>query len=264
MVSREELGKRQLTAVCHMGIMGQNTVEAGLAHTLKDHDFGNTMTTKNVHTTTPEANQLQYVNKQIRSETRGLGLRYNSLTIMDIDQFHRGQRLGDFIRACPITQYQYLKQITAAIPAGAYSWNSSIGRDVSFILRFCEENPHITLKWETECFRPNQWLIVDIAVYSLLIRKSGKILEQLTSLPESQRHLKSLMPILNLTGQLSELNKDFPANLRIVPPGAKFDEGQFRELVLRDASVRHVYLPHAPGGLDSWVEIAKEVYANGI
>jgi hypothetical protein len=64
---------------------------------------------------TASANQLQYVSRQLRAETKGLGIRFNDITFVGEKAIKHAVR---FLKVLPPSELRYLRTITIRGPPG--------------------------------------------------------------------------------------------------------------------------------------------------
>ncbi|PSN61479.1 hypothetical protein BS50DRAFT_651690 [Corynespora cassiicola Philippines] len=212
------------------------------------------------------ANQLQFVSKQLRHETRGIGARFNNITIMEYNDESRPEckwAFSDLIAAIPEAEITHLRKITVE----AYNYldpriqkgvqNSNI-RTLDSAVDLCRRHPKLRLHIYARNFDPYKRNVFHgAAVWLKRVRGDTSYLLRIYN-PKKSRG-KVLEGWFETAG-LQELFVQVPENLRFFPRFFQFDESSFR-LCYANADWT---LAAVPNGLDGLVELMKEWYEHGI
>lgn len=200
------------------------------------------------------ANQLQYVCRQLRFETKCLEVLYNAITFTDphaatfrlfVDsvhlQLHLQNHSHDFVLRLPED----------------HKWTTNIFRELaSFFLAY----PRCTLTFhhpKLVSHKPSSLLFTALLV-KYGARNDTTFLPKLTGDFELQQRILSFLPI-----QLrNQFVTSLPGNIVIFPYDT-FDEAAFRDSCKSHAVIRILLLTKMESGLDELVAVAKDLYSHG-
>jgi hypothetical protein len=200
------------------------------------------------------ANQLQYVCRQLRFETKGLEVLYNSITFTSpraaifrlfVDSLHLQLELQNYA-------HDFVLRVTED-----QKWPGNIFRQLSsFFLAY----PRCTLRF----YHPNLASTKPSSLlFTALLVKYGSR-NDMTFLPKITNDLVFQQHILNaLPEQVqNEFITPMPKNVVIFPHDT-WDEAAFRHSCNNHEVIRRILLTKTDGGLDELVVIAKDLYSNG-
>ncbi|OAG16618.1 hypothetical protein CC77DRAFT_1065068 [Alternaria alternata] len=169
------------------------------------------------------ANQLQFVNHQLRSETRALVIRYNDIHILG--------------------EYRYLTEFIDSVVGHKRLWIQKIVRRVQSKRK--SRRP-IKINLDGDAFFMVAGVIHEFG------RQNHLFLSRLTQNVNYQQLVRSSAGF----SKLSPYTKKFPWD-------KKFDEAATRRYCETNDFVQHFLLPTAPNGIEGLVAIAKEWIENG-
>jgi hypothetical protein len=229
---------------------------------------------------TTSANQLQYVNKQLSAETKGLGIRFNditlalditndakTLTLLEIIRKNQaGRNAVRFLSKLPAPEFRYLRVITIRCHPeynGSYPLTYREGREIlHWLARFFQVNRHVTIRFCIPAMN-GYHLIVIACQLKLVYRGDRAFMEKYLRHP---RHCEEIESVA--WRQHWELRgrpfRKFPENLRIVVEKEGWNEKIFRKGCMSKRSIRDHTLPRVEGGLETWVQLAQEFMEKGI
>ncbi|KAH3919369.1 hypothetical protein HBH56_013440 [Parastagonospora nodorum] len=200
------------------------------------------------------ANQLQYVCRQLRFETKGLEVLYNSVTFTS----PRAAMFRLFVDSLhlQLEPQNYAHDFVLRV-AEDQKWPANIFRELSsFFLAY----PRCMLK----IYHPNLASTKPSSLlFTALLVKYGSR-NDMTFLPKITNDLVFQQSILNaLPEQVkNEFITPMPKNIVIFPHDT-LDEAAFRHSCNNHGVIRRILLTKTDGGLDELVEIAKDLYSHG-
>jgi hypothetical protein len=210
-----------------------------------------------------EANQLRYVNKQLYVETRGLGLRYN--TVKFIDFADAAAFLQDYPQAAQRLQGMHISNYESNIASRDLQWQRPATR---LVLSFLRENPHLPAKLALECASPNKpATLPTVMLYEMQFKQTTHILDRFYADESREEALHTCMDILQSPYDMAELDTTkaiFPPNLRFV-----LGDERFKRAVL-EHNGRHAFamsmdcMHHVRNGFDGWAETTVWLQAEGV
>jgi hypothetical protein len=203
------------------------------------------------------ANQIQYCSRQLRRETRGLGIRHNTITFTGVRHLDVGVywQLMSFLKDLPFPQYKHLTTIVLK-QAGAFESHSKL-EDVS---TFCRSNPHVLIKMHRFDARPMDLIFLDAAMrVKQVYRKDTSFVTRISS-DLSLQHM-----LLTDNQATASLLPPMAANLRFFPTDADdgFDEVAFRRACATDDDFWEFAENAISGGVDDWIPWMREWYRDG-
>lgn len=206
-----------------------------------------------------DANQLQYISRDIRRETRGIGIRYNRLTFDNLVNFMA------FLETCPSTHTKHIRHIT--IDRSLYTKRSQAesvdhvqkrSKRRSEFFDFCKSNASVTIRNPLKSWRQDDpWFITNTISLQIQFRKHSKLIYDFFTNEKTQRLLETSFR------HAKSRPKDVPTNMHFYPTDEIFHEDTFRTTVEGNAIIRSL-LADVDGGIDRWVSVAKEIYKHGI
>jgi hypothetical protein len=206
------------------------------------------------------ANQLQYVSREIRKETRGLGIRYNEIS------FDRLNDIFSFIALCPKSENKHLRMLR--LYKTLYTTNGSPNqalqpkKENDQIFQFCEANPNVVIDGYIQGWQQTDPMFLP---YSILVEMqfrntSNRIADFFTD-PELQHAIKEAT-----MRKVSKAQQVLPANFKLFPDDKKFDEKAFREAAADLVKLfgADVFDHAVEGGIERWVPLVRRIYEEGI
>lgn len=202
------------------------------------------------------ANQLQFVSRSFRHETKGYGLRLNSITFTSVRNGDYGvlPQFRDFMMDLPKPRYKHLSTVVLRDRAGG-AMNCRWDRDA--VIRICRKNPHILVKiYEGLTIMAESEILFKALEIKQVFRRDPGFVMRITSDPVLQQQLLSIQqPALSVVPRL-------PANLRLFPANETFDAQAFHQLFMKDY-LYSFFMSKIPGGFDSWIPWIEDWYKNG-
>ncbi|KAF1945688.1 hypothetical protein EJ02DRAFT_36333 [Clathrospora elynae] len=201
------------------------------------------------------ANQLQFVNHELRRETRGLGIRVNSITFTSTQDgdYSVLRQFLDFTKQLPQPQHKHLTTIVLK-DRGAQEWAVSL----EAVSKFCRNNPRILVKMHKWKASPADMNFVLAALeIKQVYRREPCFVTKITSDPTLQHELLEENRVA--LGIVSTL----PANFRLFPVNDVFEEMNFRQACLDDKEYCDYFENAISGGIDAWIPWIEEWYKNG-
>ncbi|KAF1848579.1 uncharacterized protein K460DRAFT_415119 [Cucurbitaria berberidis CBS 394.84] len=199
--------------------------------------------------TLQEVNQLKYVCRQLKNETKTIIVGTDLL-------FERGAyQFTKFLDVLPTPLFNHLESVT--ILENRHS-NGSVSflhsKPWQTIVDLCRRNPTFTVRmrlpWLNANFLLNSHPALKIAFF---IRLDSDFVQKVASLTSPT--------ILNNLGWTRNCAfVDFPINIRISPLDEEFDEEAFR--VMHRQWIHRTQLARI--GVEAWVDWYKDIYNNGI
>lgn len=207
------------------------------------------------------ANQLQYVNHELRKETRGLGIRCNDLS------FDKLRDLLSFISICPNTETQYLRKLRLqdalyTTYGGPYVDLLQPDERHTQILQFCEANPGLIVESYIKGWGQTHTMFVPYAMLvEMQFRKTNNRVPDFFTDPGCWPLVEGVTK-----RKLANAGQGTPANLKFFPGDKVFDEEAFRTSAL---GIANFFGPGdfnriVEGGVDRWVPLVKNIYDEGI
>jgi hypothetical protein len=202
-------------------------------------------------------NQIQYVNKMLRRETKGLGIRQNSIVFTGVKDRDVGvyRQLISFLKQLPVPQHKHLATIVLK-DRGAFESHSHL-EDIS---NFCRINPHVHIKLHRFDARPLELAFVDAALrVKQVFRKDPSFVTKITS------NLSLQHDLLMDNQATASLLPPVAANLRFFPTDADdgLDEVAFRRACASNDEFWEFAENTITGGIDAWMPWIREWYQDG-
>lgn len=219
-----------------------------------------------------DANKLQYVNWQLRHETRALGLQYNDLLFVGSPNGTATERLSTFLRHCSDRNQTQIRQITLRDDfldlSGSHRYTLN-PYAFSHVAAFCRANPkrrvNMRIPW---VYIPDEvcggLLFMFVYVLQVMVgaRNNYEFLQCISNQPLIQDYFHAWVTGCGITQQLRFFFAPVPENVRFFPREEVFDEEEFQTSLLRLHDWPG-FVQTIPGGLDAWVKKTKELYADG-
>jgi hypothetical protein len=204
------------------------------------------------------ANQLQFVCRQLRLETKGLSLRLNTITMKGNEKQGQGvhEMFLKFAKAISASQHNYLRTIILRD-----------GEDIDFapwapsleaVCNFCRSHTRVLVKYHQWKARPAgiPFLLHAVSVKHIYRRDTSFVL-----LVTSDEALQK--EFLNWDRSAIGLAPLLPRNLRMFPADDVFDERAFRSAVEED-EVEGWIAETIAGGVNTWVTLIRNWYEKGL
>jgi hypothetical protein len=197
------------------------------------------------------ANQLQFVCRQLRSETKHLEVLYNSITLTT----PQSTTFSLFMSSLPpfFREHQHVFHLKARMS----QWERKMFSGLS---NFCRTYPRCTLNFHHPKLRSSTPL--SIIFTALLVkhgaRKDTTFVTKVTSNHALQQKILDLLPS-QIEHQLVAL---IPPNI-IIFPYDNFEEATFRKACGENEVIRELLAPTLKGGIDDLVVIVKDCYMEG-
>lgn len=233
--------------------------------------------------TSNPANQLKFVDKLLRNETKGLELRYNDLafagTLSDINS--AAEHAVSFLEQLPASRHKHLRKITLLSPRSPRHnfresspfWHRPVA--LKKLVQFCRANTHVIVR--VHGFQSS--ICVDICPYDIFflnvfmiaafVHDSYDYVEKWITDPvvreKALRDMKSRLDVFR------NVNHSFPAgapaNLRFMPRSCSgiVDEGKLRQdykTMMQKPDTRTYIWPLFDE--DSLVAFVRDVYEQGM
>jgi hypothetical protein len=216
---------------------------------------------------TQDANQLKFVNKQLRLETYSLVLRYNDIFFYDV------QDTTLFLTRCSTSYYRHIRTFNIQQESFHREWPYSI-QDVDSLKRvfnFCRQAPHVQVRnlqpFDDHANRFLEWFPHAAARLQYFARNEKTGFDIFIPKPWRSLRWDCRDPI---TVELTSAEVT-PSNFRLILPVHLFTIerqaellSEFRETILKSNLFGRMILPNVIGGIDRWVEIAEEMLRNGV
>jgi hypothetical protein len=189
------------------------------------------------------ANQLQFVNHQLRSETRALVIRYNDIYILDE---HR--HLMEFFYSVVGHKRGWIQRIVRRVQS-----ETKLKRPIKVKSHEALHPRFIIHEYLPEVSLDGNAFFLVAGVIREFGRQNHSFLSRLTQNVIYQQLVRSSS---NRFVKLSSYAKVFPWD-------KKFDEAAIRRYCETNDFVQNILLPTAPNGIEGLVAIAKEWIENG-
>jgi hypothetical protein len=220
-----------------------------------------------------DANQLKFVNKQLRLETRSLVLRYNDII------FHNIRDTSLFLSKCSTWYYEDFRTFKIQKDSFGRRFPHSI-QDPNFlrqVFNFCRQAPHVQVQ--------NLQNVTDIPyAYSPFFPQEATTLRYVM---RNQKDWRDILIPRTSPFRLRYPRRPIdaphpiavdkspagaaPSNFRLLLPISMLSSERqdelllkFRKACLKNRIISNEYLPYAAGGIDRWVELAVEILRDGI
>ncbi|KAF2134740.1 hypothetical protein P153DRAFT_402534 [Dothidotthia symphoricarpi CBS 119687] len=201
------------------------------------------------------ANQLQFVNRELHTVTKGLGLRYNLIIIRNHRELDKSvlRRFLKFIELSTIEHRNLTTIILKDRGAREREWVPNL----ESACKFCKRNPHIFIKLHQDKTRPDE---VGLVLYVTFIKhvywRDPSFYARITEDSMLQQELQ--------TGNQTALAivPALPQSLRMFPAEKSFDETAFRYACCEDLDEGWI-IGTIGGGIDTWILLIREWYKNG-
>ncbi|KAH7371584.1 hypothetical protein BKA66DRAFT_551606 [Pyrenochaeta sp. MPI-SDFR-AT-0127] len=217
-----------------------------------------------------ELNSFQYVNKQIRRETRGYPLKTN-LVAFCTEEASEPSPLTEavvFLQSLAPTWWHHVRRIVIThnkSSAGLINQSEHTARNIDFraldeLFKICRRTPHLTVHWACPTWKLNRSLCRFIIIAISLVKafRAGTM-QSCSSIRNG--HIVDQWVNFWLRGRSAEW-LDVP-NFRIHPWNMVHDAVIY-ESTLKDAMVCCAYHTIAGAGLQQWRDQAIKWYADGI
>jgi hypothetical protein len=203
------------------------------------------------------ANQLRFVSKQLRRETRGLGVRFNTITFTAVQHRDIGvyRQFLSFVKELPARQHKHLTTIVLK-DRGAFESHS----DLEDVNSFCRSNPHVLVKMHKWDARPMELALIDAALrVKQVYRKDPSFVTKITS------DLSLQHDMLKDNQATTSLLPPMASNFRFFPMDADdgFDEKAFRRACASNDEFWEFAENTITGGVDAWLPWIREWCKNG-
>jgi hypothetical protein len=201
-------------------------------------------------------NQLQFVCRQLRNETKGLVLRCNTITFAERIYSQSSKRCADFVQTLPAKYKPYIHTLIVKHFGGVKSaaWPTFTG--------FCFENPNSEIRVETYKATHNPIRVIIAArMYEHVLQKRIPLLDSMSSTAKA-----NIEQISN--DYFSRIRNEAPVyvspkNLRVFPRPGPFDEVKFIRDAEQSRITKELVVPGLKGGMDTFVALAKDFVENG-
>ncbi|KAH7064453.1 hypothetical protein BKA63DRAFT_496785 [Paraphoma chrysanthemicola] len=222
------------------------------------------MLDERINGTMHENNQLQYVNREMRLETRGVGVRFNQITFLGCHDFR------DFTAMCPDIHKSYLRHMT--IDSSFYGLCSNRSEALSsatvpksnsmhsLAFDFCRAFPRVTLHTTVKGWRQTkpafvlEGLMIQMALHGRW--DLGNFFED----PVNQNEMRA-----RATSRLEGINYSFPpTNFRLHPDDDFFSETAFKTKLETNTFMTGMLSREKEGAIDRWVIKVRKFYREGI
>lgn len=211
-----------------------------------------------------EKNQLQYVNREMRLETRGLGVRFNQITFLGCHDFR------DFIAMCPHIHKSYLRHLT--IESSFYGLCSKRSEAVNseksaksnsmhaLAFDFCDAFPRVTLHTTVKGWRQTKPAFILEGLMIQMALRGRWDLGDFFNDPVNQDEVRA-----RANSRLEGIKYSFPpTNFRLHPEDDFFSETVFRAILETNAFMTGMLSREKEGAIDRWVIKVREFYREGI
>jgi hypothetical protein len=212
----------------------------------------------------PDANQLRLVNRQLRQETHGLILRYNHL------RFGNVAHLAAFLKSCPSFQFTHLRilEVSSRIYMTTKPYSVANVGAVEHVYDFCRQNPHVMVKNRngTSISASPKNLFVWASHMEFRFRGSARLIKRIITSEIHQIYIAYWLEEMDMSS-LSEVHAIAPPNFRIFPTERYLDEldlVRFRQAVLEDPDAEDLVDNDVEGGIETWIQLLKEIVQDGI
>ncbi|KAH7075021.1 hypothetical protein FB567DRAFT_596966 [Paraphoma chrysanthemicola] len=211
-----------------------------------------------------EKNQLQYVNREMRLETRGLGVRFNQITFLGCHDFR------NFIAMCPNIHKSYLRHLT--IECSFYGLCSKRSEAVNsersaksdsmhaLAFDFCDANPKVTLHTTVKGWRQTKpAFILEVLMIQMALRGRCDLGEFFAD-PVNLNEVRA-RSITRIEG----IKYSFPPpNFRLHPDDDFFRETMFRTILETNTYMAGLLSREKEGAIDRWAIKVRQFYREGI
>lgn len=198
-----------------------------------------------------DANQLKFVNRQLYKETRGLIVHF-----------------AEFLKGCPKHHFAHFRvlEVNYRIFLPRYVCNDSVPEAVEQVLEFCRRNPHVLVRDRLNVSVESIWFVVHFARLQLYWRRSTQLVDKVLNNAPSRPWI--LVAWREDDDNLSRLKTpgNLPENFRLCVREKEVSETAlqvWREACLANEYARDV-LSYVEGGVDVWVQAAREIVQSGI
>jgi hypothetical protein len=198
------------------------------------------------------ANQLQFVCRQLRKETKNLGISYNTIRFSG----PTSSTVSTFMQDLP-TRLRHQPH-NFVLEAPYTNWKHEI---FSKLLKVCQTYSWCTFHYRHLRIKSSEPLSMLMITYVVKqgARNDKTFVKQLSNNVSVQQRLLRLADTETSAQQVASI----PQNLRFHPHDNEFDEHAFRAACLKNRAIQRVLIPSLDNGVDDLVAVAKDVYANG-
>lgn len=197
------------------------------------------------------ANQLQFVCRQLTDETRGLGLRYNTIRFHGHQPASPGDECVNFIRMLPSTEVQHIRVLVLERLAPK--------KTLQILLDFCFAHPTARVHVDVPEL-PFKHLLTIVLIFEYILGKRSLYIDSIIVDVSVRRHRESIRRVCTLKGFTRF--SSCPSNFLVYLREANIDSMELRHAVNNDAKLCSL-ISGAPGGLDAFVTFAKDIIDNG-
>ncbi|KAF2640348.1 hypothetical protein P280DRAFT_518759 [Massarina eburnea CBS 473.64] len=214
-----------------------------------------------------ETNQLQYVSKQLRRETGGLGIRYNTLCMQGFTSASALILFQIFIRGLPHALRKrirglYLNEYVIVPPNHMGHWPLRQRQTTTNAVIWCQHYPQMQLKlrlpWLVRYLRLDALLFLAYCV-DTVIGRNNAFMQRIHLSPSHQQRYNLWMNLPDVVQHLQNLRAvlvQAPPNFRFYPVEATFDAERYRK-ARRDNGT-------ADGDIEFEVTMLEDIHENGI
>ncbi|KAH3953406.1 hypothetical protein HBI56_025760 [Parastagonospora nodorum] len=183
------------------------------------------------------ANQLQFACWQLSDETRGLGLRCNTIRFRGHQLASPGEECASFIQMLPSTEVPHIRVLVleSLVPK----------KKLQTLLDFCFDHPTVKVHVKVPSL-PFKNLLGFVLMYEYIMGKSSPYLDSISTDISIQRHREVLQEVCALKGYTRFSN--CPSNFMVYLREEILDPVGTRHAVNNDAKLSSL-LSGTPGGL---------------
>ncbi|KAF2244822.1 hypothetical protein BU26DRAFT_553930 [Trematosphaeria pertusa] len=215
-----------------------------------------------------EANQLQYVSREMRRETRGLGIVYNDLTFVGTSNNLATSQFALFLRVCASRHLDYIRTITlrhrdtdlGPRPVAQDKFEDD-HESANIFMDFCHKRPNATVKWHVPWMSAQRkFFLLQVFRLDLLSRPPSRPIRQLLE----SKWSPSLIEFMSRKHPEDEDHplKKSPTNLIFFPQEDALDEASVWQLCQEDPDLEALVLRFVDG-VEGYIPILQNLFKNG-
>ncbi|KAJ4375775.1 hypothetical protein N0V83_001052 [Neocucurbitaria cava] len=205
-----------------------------------------------------DAEQLKYASRQLRQETEGLEVACNDL------YFETFEQAAKFLESYPQSHHRNLRVIDIARNTVASTEEVHFS-NIHAVVDVCNNQPNVVVRTHSSAFQSDEVNLIFFAIQNRLRLKDEPYWHKKVYIPAWVKVILEQPPEPGAE-RLRRMMGKFPENYRTFPTEKYFDEQAFRAAAREELvdSLSPVPEDDVDTILESWVDLAKEIFANGV
>ncbi|KAF2244818.1 hypothetical protein BU26DRAFT_568813 [Trematosphaeria pertusa] len=215
-------------------------------------------------------NQLQYVNCELRAETKGLGLCFNNITFEPASEDDLFEDCVQFLNEVSIRQRSRLRSLTITVYGRQRVLHFADSRWYPLLHNFAKDYPDCQIRICTDGLsQGSNYLIYRAVLLAVITRRDDETRRGLSIFTAMTQdlllgELKRKYPQFFVEEYLSLIGGPVAPNIRFFPADLVFKPDMFRSTLQRSKGFTDLIASSIAGGMDAWMERAQEIYEGGI